>query len=268
MKQTRLCISFLLAFMLVFPAALAGAEASREADYCGIWVADGISVEIWREDGALRCRAVFSDGGEACDIWAYSTCLYDEAGDALQCFGVTRTRERFDSVLGSIEELDWSMDDMSLAGLRLSEDGLRFADDKLDAPVVLTRLDRAERSRRNEALTFAGLWTGEACALRAEDHGACYRFTVTLSADGVTSRQWSYTCFYDPEGGRMASVGVSPTRIITREADGGTVETEEDTAAGDAEFILEDGNRLIWRDVTNGGETAFDRMTAENALHP
>ena len=253
-------ISILLASMLAFAAALAGAEESREADYPGIWVADGIAVEIWREDEAMRCRAVFSDGSEESDIWEYLTCLYDEAGNALQCFGVTRTRERFDSLLDSIEELDWSMDDMGLAELRLSEDGLLFTDDRLDEPVTLTRLSKAERSRRNEALAFAGLWTGESYALRAEEHGACYRFTVTLSVNSVTSLRWAYTCVYDPDSGRMASVNVSPCTVITREADGGTIEVDEDIFAGDAEFILEDGNRLIWRDMTDGEETVFDRM--------
>ena len=255
----RLCISVLLVFMLAFAAAFAGAEASRKADYRGIWVADGIAVEIWREDDAMRCRAVFSDGSAESEIREYSTCLYDEAGDALQCFGVTRTRERFDSTLGSIEELDWSMDDMDLAELRLSEDGLRFTDDRLDGPIALTRLNRAERSTRDEALAYAGLWTGESCALRAEDHGACCRFTVTLSADSVTSRRWTFTCVYDPDNGRMASVNVSPCTVITREADGGTTEAEEDIAAGNGEFTLENRNRLIWRDMTSGEEIVFDR---------
>ena len=252
----RLCI---ISILLVFTLASATAFAGAEAGYPGIWVADGIAVEIWREDGATQCRAVFWDGGEESEIWEYSTCFYDEAEDKLQCFGVTRTRERFDSVLGSIKALDWSMDDMNVAELRFSDDGLRFTDDKLDAPIVLTQLNKAERSRRNEALAYAGLWAGESCGLRAEDHGACYRFTVTLSMDSVTSHRWTYTCLFDPDSGRMASVGVSPMRIINLEADGGTSEVEEDNAADDAEFILENGNRLIWRDVTSDEETVFDR---------
>ena len=253
-------ISVLLVFTLACSVVFAEAGASREAGYRGIWVADGIAVEICREDEAIQCRAVFSDGSEESDIWEYYICLYDETGDALQCFGVTRTRERFDSTLDTIEELDWSMDDMDLAELRFSEGGLLFTDDKLDEPIALTQLNKAERSRRNKALAFAGQWIGESCVLRTKEHRACYQFTVTLSVDSVTSCRWTYTCLYDPDSGRMASVNISPCTVITREADGGTTEAEEDIAAGDAEFILEDESRLIWKDMTDGEEIVFGRI--------
>ena len=254
-------LSVLFVFMLAC-APFAGAEAQRESAYescLGVWVADGVAVEIWREDAAIQCRAVFSDGGDESDIREYAACFFDEAEDILQCFGVTRTRERFDSLLDAIEDLDWSMDDMSHAELRLSDEGLLFADDALDAPVALARLSEAEDSPRNEALAFAGVWAGESAALRVEDHGACYRFTVTVPVDEDTSHRWTYTCLCDPDDRRMVSVGVSPRTVITREADGTTVEIEEDFVAGDAEFTLDDENRLVWRDLTDGKETAFER---------
>lgn len=254
--------SFLVVFTLACAVAFAGAEAPREAAYesCpGIWVGEGIAVEIWREDEAIKCRAVFSDGGDENDIWEYAVCFYEEAEDALQCFGVTRTSERFDSLLDDIIELDWSTDDMSLAELRQTEVGLLFSGDGLDAPVALARLSDAEVTKRNEALAFVGRWIGESATLRVEDHGTCYLFTVTVPIDDVTSHRWTYTCLCDPDSGRMASVNVSPRTVITREADGGTSEVEEDFVASNAEFILDAENRLVWRDMATGTETAFER---------
>ena len=241
MKQRILAL--LTVFTLACALAFAGAEEPRAAayeSYRGVWVSDGIAVEVWREDEAVRCRAVLTDGGDECEIREYGLCLFKEAEEALQCFGVTRTRERFNSLLDAIEEVDWSMDDMSIAELRLSEGGLIFSDDKLDAPIALTPLSESEDSPRNEALTFAGLWAGESCTLRAEDHGACYRFTVTVRVDDDISHRWTCTCLYDP--------------------DGGTTESEEYFVAGDAEFTLENENRLVWRDLTDSKETVFDRV--------
>ena len=256
-------VSFLIALMLACAAAFAGAEGSQDIAYeryRGIWIADGIAVEIWREGEAIQCRAVFTDGGEESDIWEYHTCLYDEAENTLQCYGVTRIRERFDSLFDMIDELDWSMDDLNIAELRLSEDGLLFADDKLDAPVALTRLSEAEGTERNEALAFVGLWNADSATLRVEDRGACYRFTVTMPNDDETSYRWTYTCLYDSDGGRMASVSVSGRTVITHMADGGTVEVEEDFATSDAEFILDGGNKLVWKKTEDSTETTFDRL--------
>ena len=253
----------LAAILLVCPISFAWAEdIHRDAyeRYRGIWVANGFAVEVWQENAEWRCRAVLTDGGEESDIWEYHACVYDEAEDAMQCFGVTRTRERFDTLLDAIDALDWSMDDMSVAELRLSEDGLFFTDDELDAPVALTQLSEAEGTERIEALAFVGLWNADSATLRVEDRGACYRFTVTVPADDETSRRWAYTCLYDSEGGRMPSVSVSPRTAITHMTDGDTVEVEEDFVASDAEFILGNGNKLVWKNTTDGTETAFDRV--------
>lgn len=260
--MSKRVLSLLLVFALACAIAIAGAEATQEPAYercLGIWVSDSIAVEIWREDEAIQCRAVLTDGGDESDIWEYAVCVCDAAGDTLHCFGVTRTRERFDSLLDDIEELDWSMDDMGLAELRLSEGGLLLANDALDAPVLLTRLIDTEATERNEALAYVGYWASESAALRVEDHGACYLFTVTVPTGGATSHRWSYICLYDPDGRRMASVDVSPRTVITREADSVTSEAQEDFIASDAEFILEDGNRLVCKDLVDGTETVFER---------
>ena len=255
--------SFLVALLLACAITFAGAEGARGAAderYIGVWIANGIAVEIWREDEAIQCRAVLSDGGDESDIWEYAMCFYEESEDALQCYGVTRTRERFDSLLDAIEELDWSTDDLSLAELRQSEDGLLLTDDQLDAPVLLTRLADTEVTERNEALAFVGRWASESSALRVEDHGACYCFTVTVPVDDNTMHRWTYTCLYDSGSRCMASVNVSPRTVIIHEADGDTTEAQEDFVPGKADFILEDGNRLVWKDPTDGMETAFDRV--------
>lgn len=253
--------SLLIVITLTCAVAFANAEATQDAAYehcLGLWVSGGITVEVWREGEAIQCRAIFSDGEES-DVWEYATCVYDDTEDALRCYGVTRTRERFDPLLDAIDELDWSTDDMSLAELWLSEEGLLFSDDGLDSPVLLTRLADAETTERNEALAFVGHWTAESAALRVEDHGACYCFTVTVPVDDYTTHRWTYTCLYDSDSGIMASANVSPRTVITREADGGTTEIEEDFVFSDAEFIPEDGNRLVWRDLMEGAETAFER---------
>lgn len=254
-------VSILVVFTLVCAIPFAVAEETRKAayeNYLGIWVSDGIAVEIWCEDESIQCRAVLSDGSEESEIWEYPSCAYDEVEDALRCFGVTRTRELFDSLLNAIEELDWSMDDLSLAELRLVKDSLLFTDDQLDAPVALTRLCEAGDLQRNKALAFAGLWANESSTLRVEDHCACYRFTVTTLMHDDISYRWSYICLYDPDSGLMTSEDVSPRTAITREADGTIVEIEEDSVADGAEFILDDENRLIRRDMTDGKTAVFE----------
>lgn len=256
-------VLILVAIMLACSTAFAGAGKFRETAcerFLGIWVAEDLALEIWQADEAWQCRAVITDGNEEIGIWEYHVCVYDEVKDTLRCCGVTRTRERFDSVLDVIDELDWSMDDMSLAELRLLEDGLLFIDDELDAPVVLTRLSEAEGTERNEALAFVGLWNADSATLRAEDRGICYRFTVTVSIDDKTDSQWAYICLYDPDSGRMASVNISPRTVITRMANGDTVEVEEDFSPSNAEFILEEGNRLIWKDMAGNETVGFKRI--------
>ena len=256
-------ISLLLAFILARMAACAGAEAPWTAAfdrYLGIWVADGLAVEIRREGEELCCRAVFTDGGEESEILEYLYCFYDADEDALQCLGVTRTRERFDPLTDTLDELDWSMNDLSFAELRLSGDDLIFTDEALDAPVVLTGLNEEEDSARKNALTYTGVWSDGSASLRVEDHGSCQRFTVTVPVDGATSHRWTYTCLYDAANGRMASVNSSARTVITREPNGDIVEEDEDHFAGSAEFILEAGDRLAWRDVSGEVNGIFERI--------
>lgn len=238
-----------------------GARAEGANDFCGIWVAEGVTVEIWIEDGEAQCRAVFlKDGGEAI-IWAYSPCWYSQEDHALECPGVTRTRERLDGLWNTLEELDWSINDMCFSGFELSGDGLVFTDELLDGPIILARLSEADA--RSEALAYLGLWTDGTSEVRAEDHGVCYLFTVTTPVDAVTDHRWTYTCLYDPDTGRMMSVSVSPRRIITHEADGGTVEIEEDDDAGEAAFTLEEGGQLIVSGLT-GNRVTFERFVFVN----
>ena len=256
-------VLILVAIMLACSTAFAGAGKFRETAcerFLGIWVAEDLALEIWQADEAWQCRAVITDGSEEIGIWEYHVCVYDEAKDTLRCCGVTRTRVRFDSVLDVIDELDWSMDDMSLAELRLSEDGLLFIDDELDAPVVLTRLSEAEGTERNEALAYVGFWNADSATLRAEDRGTCYRFTVTIPSDDETSYRWIYTCLYDPYIKRMASVNISPRTVITHIANGDTIEVEEDFAPSSTVFILEEGKRLIWKDMAGNETVGFRRI--------
>ena len=257
-------VTLLVVFMTACAAAFAGAEEPQAAAfdrYPGIWVADGLAVEIRREDEDMLCRAVITDGGEESVIWEYGECPYSEAEDTLLCLGVTRTRERFDPLTDTLDELDWSMNDMSLAEFRLTANGMVFTDEALDAPVTLTELSEARDSARKDALAFAGQWRGESASLRVEDHGSCYRFTITVPVDDVTSHRWSYTCLYDADDGRMGAVNSSARTVVTREADGSIIEVEEDFDAGDAEFFLENSDRLIWRDTSKGVDRVFERIT-------
>lgn len=251
----------LVLFALSFAAACAEEARPDAFDGCPeIWVADGVAVEILREGEEINCRAVFTDSGEESTVWEYGPCFYDEAG-VLQCPSVTRTRERFNAATGTLDELDWSMNDMCFAELRLTGDGMVLSDDVLDAPLALTKLGETEGAARKDALAYTGLWSDGSASLRVDDHGSCYRFTVTVPVDGDTGHRWSYTCLYDEPDGRMASVSNSPRTVITYEADGGTVEIEEDFVTDATAFILEDSNRLVWKDVSGEVHGVFTRIT-------
>ena len=229
------------AFVLAMTLGFALAE-----DYRGIWVGDGIAVEIWREDDALQCRAVFVEG-DVGEVWDYSTCY--ENNDGLECFGITRTRERYDATWSALEELSWSMNDICFAGFEPTDDGLIFTDEEMDAPMTLTRLDEAAQDPRSRALAFVGRWVGEDVSVRVEDHGVACLCTVTVPAEADVDWRWTYTCLYDPDSGRMDSVNVSPRKVITREPNGDITEIEEDIYAEPASFTLENG-RLLCDDGT------------------
>lgn len=231
----------LLIAALVLAMTLGSALAE---DYRGIWVGDGVAVEIWREDSALQCRAVFTEGDVA-ESWDYGACY--EHNDGLECFGITRTRERLDDIWNVLEELSWSMNDICFAGFEPSEDGLIFTNEEMDAPLTLTRLDDTAKDPRSRALAFVGRWVGEDVSVRVEDHGVACLFTVTVPVEADVDWRWTYTCRYDPDSGRMDSVNVSPRKVITREANGDITEIEEDIYAEPASFTLENG-RLLYDD--------------------
>ena len=249
-------LTLLLAALLLLGGLAARAEVP--ADYCGMWVADGLAVEIRYEgEDGYCCHAVFTrDSGEA-DVWDYTSGWYDADEDAVVCWNVIRTRECLDPIFDTLEELDWSLNDLGDASFRLTEGGLAFADEALDAPIELKRLDAADP--RYDALAYVDRWAGEDAELRVEDHGVCCLFTVTVPVDAVTRHRWTYTCLYDEEAGRMASVSVSPLTIITQEEDG-TAEVDEINDAGNAAFAMEDENHVVWMSGTSAGDVVLERL--------
>ena len=248
-----------LALLLGCLALCALAHAETAEDYRGVWVADGIAVEIWTEGGELRSRAVFTGEDDNATIWDYHSVWYNETDACLDCAGITRIVEHYDWLTESVEELEWSLNDLNFAGFRLSEGSLVFTDEALDAPVALKRLSAADTGDRAEGLAFVGRWTAESAELRVEDHGSCYLFTVTVPVDADTTHRWTYTCLYDPDSRGMNSVRISPLRVITREEDG-TSEIDDYNTAGAASFAFVDADRLVWRQREDGTETAFERI--------
>ena len=240
-------------------ALCAFAHAETAEDYPGVWVADGIAAEIWIEDGELCGRAVFTEGDDNATIWDYHTCWYNDADACMECAGITRTIEHYDWLTEDVEELDWSLNDLSFASFRFSEGSLVFMDDALDAPIALKKLSDADAGDRTDGLAFVGRWTAESAELRVEDHGSCYMFTVTVPVDAVITHRWTYTCLYDPDSRDMNSVRISPLRVITLEEDG-TSEIDDFNTAGAASFAFVDADRLAWRQTEDGSEIAFERF--------
>ena len=77
----------MVVIMLICSTAIAEIDDIGETafkHYRGVWVSDGIAVEIWRESEAIQCRAVVTDGGKESDIWEYHACVYNEAKNTLQ----------------------------------------------------------------------------------------------------------------------------------------------------------------------------------------
>lgn len=248
-----------LSLLLGCLALCAVARAESAEDYRGVWVADGVAVEIWLEDGELCSRAVFTEEDDNAAIWNYHSCWYDETNACLECAGVTRIIEHYEWLTENVQELDWSLSDLSFADFKLSEDGLIFTDEALDAPIALKKLNDADAGDRAEGLTFVGRWMAESAELRVEDHGSCYLFTVTVPVDADTSHRWTYTCLYDPDSHGMNSVRVSPLRIITREEDG-TSEIDDYNTAGAASFAFVDADRLAWHQIEDGSMIVFERL--------
>ena len=56
-------------------------------------------------------------------MWEYGVSWYDAEEDALTCVSLERYREHIDKAADTIEEVDWSLNDMEYAVFRLSEDG-------------------------------------------------------------------------------------------------------------------------------------------------
>ena len=248
-----------LALLLGCLALCAFAHAESAEDYRGIWVADSVAVEIWLEEGELCSRAVFTEEDDNAAIWDYHSCWYDETNACLECAGVTRIIEHYEWLTENVQELDWSLSDLSFADFRLSEGGLIFTDEALDAPVALKKLSDADAGDRTKGLSFVGRWTAGSTELRVEDRGSCYMFTVTVPVDADTTHRWTYTCLYDPDSHAMDSVSISPLRIITREEDG-TSEIDDCNTAGPASFAFVDAGRLAWRQKEDGSEIAFERV--------
>ncbi len=243
------------AFVVTAACLLLGIARAEEADaFHGLWEADGVEVEIWSEADETRCRAVFTEADGTAAVWACDTCFLYEG--VLLCPNVTRTRERYDFLWDSLEELDWSLNDMSDSSFAFSGEALVFSDEHLAAPITLTRLSLDEAVQRSSALALSGIWTSDSAELQVENHGVCYLLTVTVPVDDRTSHRWTYTCLYDSDARRMDSTGVSPLTVITYEEDS-IFEVEEDRDEGSASFVLEDANRLVW--TRDGVETAFVR---------
>ena len=260
----RIRITRFIALVLLLGCLAFGACAWAEAidAYTGIWVADGVRAEIWREEEEPHCRVVFpGEDGESV-IWAYSGCWYDKESGILRLGGVTRTREHLDPLWDTLVEDDWSLNDMCFATLETTESGIRLRDDDRETTIDFVRLDAAEPGERGKALAFVGRWENESVTLRVEDHGVAYLFEIIAPMDGGSRCKWWYTCRFDAEAGRMVSVDVSNRRVITPTQEGGTIEEDVGYIHSEAVFTLEAPEQLIWSDVTDGDgeEMAFRRV--------
>ena len=253
-----------IALTLLLGCLAFGACGRAEANdaYTGIWVADGVTAEIWHEDGEPQCRVVFlGEDGESV-IWAYSGCWYDKDNGTLLLNGVTRTREHLDPLWDTLTETEWSYNDMCFATMETTESGIRLRDDDKKKTVDFVRLDGAETGERGDALAFVGRWENESVALRVEDHGVAYLFEIIAPMGGGSRCKWSYTCRYDAKQGRMVSVDVSNRRVITPTQEGGTIEEEVGRVYSEAVFTLDNPDQLVWSDVTDGDgeDMAFGRI--------
>lgn len=262
MKRNRVRLLALALLLGCFaPCALARAEGLE--GYVGIWVAEDVVAEIRREDDevAVECRIVFMEGDDDSYVWTYNG-WYDAGEDCLQCMNVVRERQHYNRLWDVLEQSDWSLNDMDFARFDLTESGLRFSVDALDAPLDFVRMEKAGMGERNAALAYLGEWRNELATLWVEDRGAAYLFTVYAPMSDGSTHTWTYTCRYDAAGMRMASVDVSPRRVITPTAEGGTIEEEVGRVTSEAVFTLEDANLLVWTDVTDGDgeDMAFERV--------
>lgn len=246
-----LTLALLAALALMPPARAEGMD-----DYLGIWVAEGVTVEIRPEDeeeDCLECRVVFmEDGSDDSDVWTYNGSWYDEKEDCLQCMNVVREHQHYNDLWKELEASDWSLNDLDFSRIDRSETGLRLTLNELDAPVDVVRLEEAGAWARGPALAFLGLWRSEYATLRVEDMGPVFKFTVWVPLDNGATGKWSYNCRYDSKERRMASVSVSPRRVITPTAEGGTIEEEVGWDNSEALFTITDGGQMLWSDVTDG----------------
>ena len=109
--------------------------------YLGTWEGENVVVEIYREDGEVKCRALFGDWNVDCDIWEIDCCWYDEAEDLLRTANVIKTSGWYNDFTEEFVEKDWSLSDLYFTTFAFngSRDALIWTDDDPEKTIELTR---------------------------------------------------------------------------------------------------------------------------------
>ena len=132
----------MLALAVAMVLLLGLSACADEMDpYLGTWEGENVVVEIYREDGEVKCRALFGDWNVDCDIWEIDNCWYDEEEDAMTSGNVIKTRGWFDILTDEFVEEDWSISDLYFNTFTFngSRDALIWTDETMEKSIELTR---------------------------------------------------------------------------------------------------------------------------------
>ena len=144
MRLARRLLACLLALLaLTGSGALGEAVGSGLEHYLDTWECGDYAVSLWQQpDGELNARMIRFDE-DATAVWEYGPCWYDEEEDVLYGASCVRYREYFDEVARELAQEDWSLNDMSFATFRLTEDDTLIAGDidGLDGTLTFQRVE-------------------------------------------------------------------------------------------------------------------------------
>ena len=269
--KKALCI---MTALLMLTVSFALAEANAPVDdkiierFSDTWVADGLALEIWAEDGAFHCRGTLGDGEIESDedSWEYAACRYDAASESLQCADGTRTHEVYDTAAKEKKVESTATGLTAVVFFANGADKLIWNDSEgMTGNTALSRLKDAEAEDAAEAKRFVGRWGCGRATIDITDRGDdSYNVRITWGSSAAQSVEWAYDCVYD--GAKKCLHTYAPgSKTTVTYAEGGDIESAvKEYDDGQASFTIDGDGMLIWDDAKEnaGADMRFERGIA------
>ena len=252
-------VALIIAALMVCPLMSGLAEgdfAARAEHFEDVWVDDGVAVEIYTLDDALRCTAVMGSGEGTANVWEYDTVYYDADSDMIVCGNGRRTFDYYDEA-GQENRSELVVDGLSASLGFDDEDRLIWNDSEgICKRFLLQRLSDAEEEEyRSAADRFVGDWLCDDTALNIRLDGEDYAAVVRRAVGEGVVRVWEYACWYDDMTDAMIASGAARSNFLQTDSEGNVNLTDEETVEGAASFRFSAEGHLLWNEeAENAGE--------------